>query len=272
MCNAWSGIVMEDGKVHWKWAVDSHADIISEAGLKDDTVPPSFAKVEISPANKNYLAPDKWTFRLDEECAPEWWTPKHEQFAWGAFRQWKQKINRCLMRKPIVHPFRDVKPPRKITRRHLELLKQWASVGDSVGASVWASVGDGVRASVWASVGDGVGDSVGASVRASVGDSVGASVRASVRASVWASVGASVWDSVWASVGASVWASVWAYAGSFFALPRKAWKYTENITAKGYPFQPCVDLWNLGLVPSFDGTAWRLHGGKDAKVLREGKI
>ena len=47
----------------------------------------------------------------------------------------------------------------------IELLKQWASVRDSVwdsvGASVWASVGASVRASVWDSVGDSVGAYVG---------------------------------------------------------------------------------------------------------------
>ena len=102
------------------------------------------------------------------------------------------------------------------------------------------------------------------SVRASVGDSVRASVRASVRDSVWDSVRASVW--------ASVWDSVWAYSGSFFKLKRSEWKYCENIKSKRYPFDPAVCLWNVGLVPGFDGKVWRLHGEKDAKVLWEGKI
>jgi len=30
-----------------------------------------------------------------------------------------------------------------------------------------------------------------------------------------------------------------------------------------------VKLWEMGLVPSFDGKVWRLHGGKNAKVLFE---
>jgi len=105
---------------------------------------------------------------------------------------------------------------------------------------------------------------VGASVRDSVGDSVRASVRASVGDSVWASVGASVGDSVWASVRA--------YTGTFFILPRDVWKYTENIKTEGYPFQPLVTLWEQGLVPSFDGKRWRLHGGEDAKILWEGEL
>ena len=33
------------------------------------------------------------------------------------------------------------------------------------------------------------------------------------------------------------------------------------------PFQSTIDLWNVGLVPSFDGEVWRLHSGSDAKVV-----
>ena len=101
------------------------------------------------------------------------------------------------------------------------------------------------------------------SVRASVGDSVGASVGASVwdsvRASVGDSVGASVWDSVRASVGASFWDSVRAYLSSFFNI--------------AYPcnYSPLNISWNRGLVPSFDGTVWRLHSGKNAEIVWEEK-
>ena len=77
----------------------------------------------------------------------------------------------------------------------------------------------------------------------------------------WASVWASVWDSVWDSVGDSVWASVrasvWAYISSFIAV-----EYEHDFSA-------CVKLWEAGLVPSFDGSTWRLHSGKDAKIVYE---
>ena len=68
------------------------------------------------------------------------------------------------------------------------------------------------------------------------------------------------WDSVWTSVGTSVWA----YTGSFFRIP--VWKYVKHPKGK-YPYQPLVTLWNSGLVPSFDGSTWRLHGGTTAAVL-----
>jgi hypothetical protein len=131
-----------------------------------------------------------------------------------------------------IHPFK-IEPP-EIRTKQIELLRQWASVRDSAGDSVWASVWDSVRASVWASA------------------------RASVWASVWDSAGASVWDSVRDSAGASVRDSVWAYIGSLF-LKIVTWKYCETIKISGYPFQSAVKLWKLGIVPSYDGTIWRLH-------------
>ena len=83
-------------------------------------------------------------------------------------------------------------------------------------------------------------------------------------ASVWASVGACVG----ASVGDSVWASVGAYISSYFDL--QEWKYVSHEKGKN-PYQPCIDLWNKGLVPSFDGNVWRLHG-KEGKILWEGEL
>jgi hypothetical protein len=77
------------------------------------------------------------------------------------------------------------------------------------------------------------------------------SVRDSVRASVWDSV----WDSVWASVRASVWA----YIATFFDIKYK------------YDFSSAQELWKRGLVPSFDGEKWRLHG-KDGKIVWEGTV
>jgi hypothetical protein len=267
---------MENGDVLWAFAVDSHETLVQKHGLQDDGRPRNWARFEIAPDNGSYLSPDTWGFKLDEECAVPWFTDWHKGECYKAHRAWLKKLNRILVHKPFVHPFKDVRPP-KITKKHLALLRQWssvwASVGDSVGDivrdSVWDIVRDGVGASVWASVRASVWDSVGASVWASVGDIVGDIVRDSVRASVWDSVGASVW----ASVGDSVWDSVGAYLGSFFRLPRKEWQYTEGIKGgDACPFQPAVDLWEMGLVPSFDGKLWRLHGGKDGKVLWEGTI
>jgi len=261
MCKAFSAVVVRSGKVYWKFGMDSHEDIKDEFKLDDRKF--GLCPVEISPKNNNYLKPDEWVFKFDDGI-PDWWKASHEKHCWEAFKKWKKKLNKMLIPKEIVSPF-EMSPPKKITTKHIRLLKEWASVCDSVWNSVWGSVGDSVGASVW----DSVGVSVWASVGASVGVSVGDSVWDSVGGSVGVSVRASAWNSVRGSVGASVKASVRAYVGSFFRLPRKSWKYTSKIKTKGYPFQPVVTLWEMGLIPSFDGTVWRLHGGKKAKVLFE---
>ena len=74
-------------------------------------------------------------------------------------------------------------------------------------------------------------------------------------ASVWASVWSSVGSSVGSSVRASVGASVGAYTSSFFDIPYK------------YNYSPCINLWEAGLVPSFDGKTWRLHSGESVEVV-----
>lgn len=102
--------------------------------------------------------------------------------------------------------------------------------------------------------------------------SIWASVRDSVCDSVCYSVCYSVWDSVRDSVCYSVRDSVWGYIGSFFSLPKEKWLNCQNVPFKKYPFESVVELWERGLVPSFDGTTWRLHGGKNAAVLWEGKL
>jgi hypothetical protein len=140
------------------------------------------------------------------------------------------------------------KTRKKVTKKEIELLKKWASVRASVGSSVW----DPVRDSVWTSVGDSW---------ASVG-----------RDSVWASVEDSVWtDSVWGSVWASVWDSVKDSVGAYISslFPNiKQWKYITHENGKN-PFQPCIDLWNKNLVPSYGGKTWRLHTGPKAKIIWE---
>jgi hypothetical protein len=48
----------------------------------------------------------------------------------------------------------------------------------------------------------------------------------------------------------------------------KKWEYIQHEEGV-YPYQPCVDLWKDGFVPSFDGKAWRLHSGEKAGIVYE---
>jgi hypothetical protein len=55
--------------------------------------------------------------------------------------------------------------------------------------------------------------------------------------------------------------------GSLFTKIDK-WKYIKHESGV-YPFQPAVDLWKRGFIPSYDGKVWRLHQGKEAKIVYE---
>ena len=209
---------------------DSHASIAAAHGLDEDKC----NKYEYNPLTRVFTI-DYLNVRDDSKAAGR----ACEKL------DFKTIVPELVIR-PIVHPF-DRKR-RRVTAKDKKLLREW----DSVGASVWASVGASAWASAWASV--------GASVRASVGASAWASAWASVWDSVGDSVGDSVWDSVGASVGASVWDSVGdsvgAYMSSFFVL--KKWRDIKHKPGEN-PYQSCIDLWERGLVPSFDGKTWRLH-------------
>jgi len=253
MCKAFSCVIKRSGKVYWKLGIDSHEDIIDKFKLDRKNKKRNQCAIEISPKNNNYIEPDEWVFKFDDDC-PDWWKLSHEKACWSAHKEWNKQLRKKLYinrLKNLIHPFNDIPMVKKPTKQHIKLLKQWDSVvysvRDSVGDSVWSSVGD----SVWSSVGYSVWSSVGSSVRDSV----------------WSSVGYSVWSSVGDSVRDSVWSSVWSFVGYNFKISRNKWKYTKNIKTKDYPFMPVVKLWKQGLVPSFDGEYWRLHSGKKGKVI-----
>ena len=130
----------------------------------------------------------------------------------------------------IVNPFKDLHMVKKPTNDDINALKNWIETKNLID-----SVFDSVRDSDWDSVGYLVGDSIGDSVIDSAWDSV--------------------WDSVGSSVGSSVYDSIYAYIGSFFDIV-----YSIDLSSSNY-------LWNRGIVPSFDGTTWRLHSGPNAKVI-----
>jgi hypothetical protein len=192
---------------------DSHSLICKHFNLKEDVC----NKYEFNPLTKEFVV-DQINSPVDDRIQVEEWVNNLDF----------KKVVEPLIVKHIVNPL-ELKMVEKPTKAQIELLEEWASVGDSVWAPVWAPV--------WASVSDSVGDSV------------------------WDSVGDSVWASVGDSVLASVWYSVrdsfWAYVSSFFDI-----KYD-------YDFSSCIKLWEQGLVPSFDGKTWRLHSGKKAEIVYE---
>ena len=273
MCRAFSCIVTRRKRVVWKAGVDGHDVLIALGKLKDNVSDPDkmgFARVEIVPDHGEpyvYLWPEKaWTHKIDEQVAPTWYGDGHEKAAWAAFEEWKSIVYAGVNYMEARNPLNPLALPKRApTAEDIALLRQYASVYDSVYGSVCDSVYD----SVYGWVRDSVYDSVRDSVYDSVYDSVRDSVYDSVRDSVYDSVRDSVYDSVRDSVRDSVYDSVWAYIGSLFPGV-KEWKYAPP--TDGYPYQPWVDLWKRRLVPSYDGTVWRLHSGPQAEVVWEGKL
>jgi len=150
-----------------------------------------------------------------------------------------------------VNPF-EIKPP-KINDSHIDLLKQW----DSIRSSAWW----GVRKSIERFI-------------TSAGEVKNPIRRTStwklILELVFASLGYPDWDSnVAFSIRRSLYEAAYAYTGTLFPSIKK-WEEIDHKPGE-YPFQPVVDLWKQGLIPTFDGRIWRLHGGKKAKVLWEDK-
>jgi len=213
--------------------VDGHDVLIALGKLKDNVSDPDkmgFARVEIVPDHGEpyvYLWPEKaWTHKIDEQVAPTWYGDGHEKAAWAAFEEWKSIVYAGVNYMEARNPLNPLALPKRApTAEDIALLRQYASVYDSVYGSVCDSVYDSVYG--------------------------------------W------VRDSVYDSVRDSVYDSVWAYIGSLFPGV-KEWKYAPP--TDGYPYQPWVDLWKRRLVPSYDGTVWRLHSGPQAEVVWEGKL
>ena len=193
-------------------------------------------------------------------------------------QEWEPKVGYKLAEALFPVNVLKIKRTHPPTEEEIKWLKQWIVVQDSVqysmGNSVWSSVRNSVRDSVGDCMGDSVWESVAYSVMDGVGDSVWDSVWISVGNSVWESVGESAWKSVmnrvWSSVADSVWESTWAYASSLFPNITK-WKYINHAEGEN-PFQPAINLWKNGLLPSFDGESWRLHAGENAEIVWKGVI
>jgi hypothetical protein len=192
MCNFFSFVSNGKGKYfYFDWSqrtdklikvdsFDSHSEICAHYDIDCDKV----NKYEYNPLIKNFKT-DQINLKKDDSEYAKIWVEKLDF----------KTIVKPLVIKQIINPFTN-RRKLKVTKKDIDLLTEWASVRDSVWASVWASVRD------------------------------------------------------------SVWASVWAYISSFFTIQYK------------YDFSSCVKLWESGLVPSFDGKIWRLHGYK-GRVLYE---
>ena len=151
MCQFFSFVGDGHGSFRYHdWEDRQRIGVNSDPGPDSHTGIPTTARV---PAERQFLW-SKYEYQpLTREFTIDNGVEEHDH---EAARNWVEaldfrKVIPTLKVKPILHPLKIV-PPRSITKKHLEMLEDWASVRASVGDSVWASVGDSVRASVGASV------------------------------------------------------------------------------------------------------------------------
>jgi len=156
MCQDFSCIVTKSHQVIWERGISSHDALYSKyleqyPELRESSR--SSVKVEITPT-KGYLYPKSaWDLRVDEEDTPDWWSASQELEATRALKKWRADVYALINIEEARRPINPLNKKRKPTKKDIELLTQWASVGASVGASVRdsvrASVRDSVRDSVW---------------------------------------------------------------------------------------------------------------------------
>ncbi len=89
MCNFASFIVHKDYTVTWFPGIDSHDEILRQAGIPDDhseCIRRNWAKVEIVPPNNNrdHRPLEEWSLRVDECTEPEWFDAEHRRAVYAA--------------------------------------------------------------------------------------------------------------------------------------------------------------------------------------------
>jgi hypothetical protein len=99
-----------------------------------------------------------------------------------------------------------------------------------------------------------------------------------------------VWHSIKEHCSSKEWETAWIQLQSYMgksiekSMTYVQWcldgEYAHTACIAGYvasffpqvpndEFKPAAELWKRGFVPSYDGTTWRLHAGKDAKIICE---
>ena len=150
-----------------------------------------------------------------------------------------------LILKPVIHPLRDVSG--FADSEALRLLKEWAIFWDSLGDNARSIIKGYVRGSIWDRVSLDSWNNISLIVYIRVGNDT----KRSIVRSVSRSYSSMRYDGTLDAIHDSVKTSIDAYAGSFF-----------DIWGDEYKYQSAVDLWERGLVPSFNGKTWRLHSKK----------
>ena len=180
---------------------------------------------------------------------------------YGIDRPESYQASSKLIIKDIINPMK-VERSSEVTDNEIKLLKEWKKF--------WDSDGECDRVSLWGNL-----EPLWALGKLSDRDPAWDLIRKLLWNSLWDSFWDSVielfndetWGDIWEGLYGSVIGAFYGYMCSFFYI--KSWIGFKHLPEYQNPFQSGIDLWDVGLVPSFDGKTWRLHSGENAEVVYE---
>lgn len=251
-------IVDESGKTYWQAGVDSMEKLMKLFYLTDDG---TNVAVSVVPDNNEpypYLYPDlPWKTIVDGE-EPSWYTNMHAKAVQAAFEEWKAFAYDFDLAGLMSYFDNLSLEPVTPTESDMALLKEWAIYkSDSANAEdkgadesePWSGN------SIYTDAAQYLNDTFGTVY----GQCPGPTVCHGIEAALGTLLDPATEDYIGSSVGEKE------FVGSFFTNTTK-WSASGS---SEYPYQACADLWMRGLIPSFDGTTWRLSSGKDGTVVYE---
>jgi hypothetical protein len=159
MCNFFSALVLRNGDVLSHPSLDSHSDLVTYFQLPDvDAKIPHFAKVELTPGD-NWLTPETWAFRVDEDVEPIWWKDIAEQ-AEAKVRSLAAKMVLTSGRVPLLCDGSwilggDVRVDRVVAGARILRVQDKASISVVMGgtfSAVWGGTFSAVRGGTFSAV------------------------------------------------------------------------------------------------------------------------
>ena len=166
-----------------------------------------------------------------------------------------------LIIKPAINPFADCVFDGKVTDNILQLLKSWKDINSMI-----CEIDERPESE------NKVADAVYCSVRDSVDGRMFAFIEGFVRLPIWNEIrtlirnflNLSIYDDDWNQVNNSLWDIMYVYISSFFNLPKWVTGNGKSVSEgnNNNPFQAGIDLWEMGLIPCYDGKKWYLYSGK----------
>ena len=91
MCTTKSMLLRKDS-VYCPDDTDSHSDMLTRLGIKDDNKNPDFVRIEIIPPNMDYFATiNEWIYKVDQDFRPDWYVKEYDkQRAYKALSEWAE--------------------------------------------------------------------------------------------------------------------------------------------------------------------------------------